>query len=197
MKAKRPMILSRSLLSLVCAASGLAVALLLVPGTALADHQHEGPGARQGTAKTKANVAAVVVSDAWVRATVPGQIGTGGFMTLRSKDGPLQLVGFTSPVAGSAELHEMAMDGNVMRMRPVASLDLPVGQAVELRPGGHHLMLMSLKAPLKAGSAVPLVLQLKAPDGRVLQQRVDVPVRSNAPAAAPAADAHEHHDHGH
>ena len=190
MKAKRSMILSRPLLSLVAAT-------LFVPVAAWADHQHPGPGAKHGSSKAQAKAAAVEVRGAWVRATVPGQSGTGGFMSLRSSDGPLQLLGFTSPVAGSAELHEMAMDGNVMRMRPVASLDLPVGQAVELKPGGHHLMLMSLKAPLKAGTSVPLVLKLKAPDGRVLEQQVSVPVRSSAPAAAPASQAHEHHDHQH
>lgn len=199
MKTKRSMFLSTPLLSLACAASGLVGATLLVPGTALADHQHPGAAATHGSARAKVKAAPVEVSGAWVRATVPGQSGTGGFMSLRSKDGPLQLLGFTSPVAGSAELHEMAMDGNVMRMRPVVSLDLPDGQAVELKPGGHHLMLMSLKAPLKAGSSVPLVLKLRSPDGRVLEQRVSVPVRSSAPApaAAQAADAHEHHDHGH
>lgn len=190
MKAKRLMILSRSLLSLVAAT-------LLVPVTAWADHQHQGPGAKHGSSGGQAKTTAVDVSGAWVRATVPGQSGTGGFMSLRSKDGPLQLLGFSTTVAGSAELHEMAMDGNVMRMRPVASLDLPVGQSVELKPGGHHLMLMSLKAPLKAGSSVPLVLKLKAPDGRLLEQRVSVPVRSSAPGAAPASQAHEHHDHQH
>lgn len=202
MKAKRSMFLTTPLLSLACAAGGLVgTAALLAPGTALADHQHPGTASTHGSAKpvvkTKAQVAAVEVSGAWVRATVPGQSGTGGFMSLRSKDGPLQLVGFSTPVAGSAELHEMAMDGNVMRMRPVASLDLPAGQAVELKPGGHHLMLMSLKTPLKAGASVPVVLQLKTPEGRVLEQRVSVPVRSAAPVGAPADDAHEHDHHDH
>ena len=131
------------------------------------------------------------VQGAWVRATVPGQSGTGGFMSLRSHTA-LQLVGFSTPVAGAAELHEMAMDGNVMRMRPVDGLELPAGQSVELKPGGHHLMLMALKRPLTAGSSVPLVLRFKAPDGKLLEQKMAVPVRAAAPTGTSALPAHDH-----
>ncbi|MFY9476643.1 MAG: copper chaperone PCu(A)C [Aquabacterium sp.] len=165
-------------------AAGLSAAVCTAP--ARADHDHAGgeshaPAAKATTAKP---AAFVDVQGAWVRATVPGQSGTGGFMSLRSPTAALQLVGFSTPVAGTAELHEMTMDGNVMRMRPVDGLDLPAGQTVELKPGGHHLMLMALKRPLTAGSTVPLVLRFKTPDGKLLEQKVAVPVRSAAPAGA-------------
>ena len=178
-------------------AAGLAAAVCAAP--ARADHDHaagessHAPAPKTTTAKAKEAKPAtfVDVQGAWVRATVPGQSGTGGFMSLRSHTA-LQLVGFSTPVAGAAELHEMAMDGNVMRMRPVDGLELPAGQSVELKPGGHHLMLMALKRPLTAGSSVPLVLRFKTPDGKLLEQKVAVPVRSAAPAGVPAAQVHDH-----
>jgi len=122
----------------------------------------------------------VQVSGAWIRATVKGQSGTGGFMQLLSTQA-LTLTGFASEVAGSTELHDMKMDGNVMRMRPIESLSLPPGQTVSLRPGGHHLMLMSLKQVLKEGDAVAITLLLKSEDGKVIRQEVMVPVKAQAP----------------
>src|SRR5690606_35058032 len=89
---------------------------------------------------TQAQAAPVEVRGAWVRPAVPGQSGTGGYMVLRSAQAAA-LVGVRSPVAASAEVHEMRMDGDVMRMRAIPSLPLPAGQDVALRPGGHHLML--------------------------------------------------------
>lgn len=181
--------LTMSLLSLACVAgAGLS------HGAWASDHHAPaGKGASQAV-PAKADV--VDVQGAWIRATVPGQSGTGGFMTLRSARGTLRLQGFASPVASTAELHEMAMDGQVMRMRPVAGLDLPEGQTVVLKPGGHHLMLMGLKQPLKTGDTVPLVLTFKTPEGALVAQTVQVPVRMTAPAAPTASQGHET-DHGH
>ena len=89
----------------------------------------------------------VDVQGAWARATVLGQKATGAFMKLTAKDGA-KLVGAASPVAGVTEVHEMKMEGDVMRMRAIPGLDLPAGKTVELKPGGYHVMLMDLKAPL-------------------------------------------------
>ncbi|MEI8157805.1 MAG: copper chaperone PCu(A)C, partial [Burkholderiales bacterium] len=84
----------------------------------------------------------VDVKDAWARATVPGQKATGAFMKLTAKEGT-KLVAISSPVAGVGEVHEMKMEGDVMKMRAVTGgLDLPAGKAVELKPGGYHVMLM-------------------------------------------------------
>lgn len=113
----------------------------------------------------------------WIRGTVPQQQSTGAFMTLKSTTGG-KLVSASSPAAGSTEIHEMAMDGNVMRMRPVASLDLPAGQPVELKPGGFHLMLMMLKAPLKAGDMVPITLVIEGKDGKRETIEVKAPVKA-------------------
>lgn len=139
--------------------------------------------------------AAVVVTDAWVRPSVAGQAGTGGFMTLTS-DQDLTLQGFSSPVASTAELHEMSLEGDVMRMRPIDALPLPKGQAVQLKPGGHHLMLIGLKTPLKVGTQVPVQLLLKDASGKLVKQRVKLPVLRAAPGPAePSAAQHDHHHH--
>ena len=123
----------------------------------------------------------VQVSDAWVRATVAGQKGTGAFMKLTAPEGAT-LVGAVSPVAGVVEIHEMAMEGNVMRMRALPKgLALPAGKAVELKPGGYHVMLMDLKQPLKAGEKVKLDLQIERKDKKVVTQPLEIEVRSVRP----------------
>lgn len=131
----------------------------------------------------------VKVDDAWVRATVKGQTASGGFMSLTSSR-DLTLIGFSTPAAGQAELHDMVMEGDVMRMRAIDALPLPAGQAVTLKPGpgGKHLMLMDLKRQLKEGEQVLLKLRLRTADGKALTQEVTVPVR-RMQATAPAQPA--------
>lgn len=133
-------------------------------------------------------LAQVQVTGAWARPAVPGQTGTGAFMTLNSKDGA-RLIGAASPVAGVVEIHEMAMDGTVMRMRPVTVIELPAGRDVQLKPGGHHVMLLDLKRPLKVGEKLPLQLRIETRDGKRVTQPIDVEVRT---APASHADAHKH-----
>ena len=124
--------------------------------------------------------AAVQVEQAWVRPSVPGQQGTGGYMKLTAQRS-LRVVRVSSPVAGVAEVHEMKMDGEVMTMRPVKALELPAGKTVELKPGGLHLMLMDLKQPLLAGGSVPLTLVLQ--DSRGVESRVTTKLRVSPSAA--------------
>ncbi len=119
--------------------------------------------------------AQVSVKDAWVRATVAQQKSTGAFMQLSSAK-PVRLVSVSSPVAGVAEVHEMKMEGGVMKMRAVEALDLPAGQTVELKPGSYHLMLMALKSPIKEGEAVPLSLVFEGAD----KKRETVEVKASA-----------------
>lgn len=124
----------------------------------------------------------VEVTDAWVRGTVTGQKGTGAFMNLMAKDGA-QLLGVSSPVAGVAEVHEMKMDGDIMKMRAVPHLDLPAGQVVQLKPGGYHLMLMDLNKSLAKGSTVPVTLYLQDTKGGKSQIELLLPVRAQSTAA--------------
>lgn len=133
---------------------------------------------------------AVEVQGAWVRASVPGQAGTGAFMQLTAREGA-RLVGVSSPVAGVAEVHEMRLEGDVMRMRAVPGLDLPAGKTVELKPGGYHVMLLDLKSALPKDSSVPLTLSFTDAKGQRSQLELKVPVK----AAAPAGAAHGGHKH--
>ena len=137
----------------------------------------------------------VEVSNAWVRATVQGQKGTGAFMNLTARDGA-RLVGISSPVAGVAAVHEMKMEGDVMKMRELPVLDLPAGKTVQLKPGGYHVMLMDLKQPLPKDSTVPRTLRFQ--DAKGVESRLDVslPVSTVAPSAM-AGTAAEHGAHKH
>jgi copper(I)-binding protein len=125
----------------------------------------------------------VSVSGAWVRPAVKGQSGTGGYLTLHTRDAVV-LMGLKSSVAGEAELHEMRMSGDVMEMRPVPSLALKAGEVLKLAPGGQHLMLMGLKRPLLAGETVPLTLKFKTPQGQRFEVQVNATVQVKAPEPA-------------
>jgi copper(I)-binding protein len=102
-----------------------------------------------------------------------------------------------SPVAGVAEIHEMKMEGDVMRMRAIAALDLPAGKSVALRPGGYHLMLMDLKQPLVKDTQVPVTLRFADAQGKTSEMQLSLPIALTAPAGAPKAaaghGAHKHH----
>ena len=108
----------------------------------------------------------VDVKDAWVRTTVQGQMATGAFMKLTAKDGA-KLVGASSPAAGVVEVHEMKMDGDVMKMRALAD---------------------GLKAALPKDSTVPMTLVFKDAKGMESKVEIKVPVATAAPGA-PAAKA--------
>lgn len=136
-----------------------------------------------GCMAAMAQTAAVKVDGAWARATVQGQKGSGAFMSLTAKDAT-QLVGISTPVAGVAEVHEMKMEGDVMKMRALPSLDLPAGKRVDLNPGGYHIMLMDLKAPLAKGSTVPVTLLFKDAKGVESKLELKLPVATAAPGAA-------------
>lgn len=117
--------------------------------------------------------AEVTVQNAWVRATVPQQKVAGVFFDIQTTEN-LQLVEVQSSVAANAELHEMKLENDVMRMRPVEKLELPAGKKVNLKPGGYHLMLMGLKNQIKVGDVIPLRLILQ--DKNKKQQIVDIKV---------------------
>jgi periplasmic copper chaperone A len=124
----------------------------------------------------------VDVQGAWTRATVQGQKATGAFMKLTAKEGA-KLVSASSPVAGVVEIHEMKMEGDVMKMRAIpGGLDLPAGKAVELKPGGYHVMLMDLKTSLVKDTTVPLTLVFKDVKGVESKTELKVPVATAAPA---------------
>jgi copper(I)-binding protein len=109
-------------------------------------------------------MAQVTVTEPWVRATVPAAKASGAFMQLKSAR-DARLLEVRSDVAASVEIHQMVMDGQTMKMRPVQGVDLPAGKTVSLVSGGYHVMLMGLKQQMKAGETVPLTLVVQTRGG--------------------------------
>ena len=135
----------------------------------------------------------VDITDAWVRATVQGQKATGAFMSLTAKKAT-RLVGVKTDAAAVAEVHEMSMDKDVMRMRPIPALELPAGKTVTLKPGSYHVMLMNLKEPLPVDSHVQLTLLFEDAAGVKSQQELHLMTTAKAPGADDKpADAHHNH----
>jgi copper(I)-binding protein len=136
-------------------------------------------------------MAQVTVKDPWVRATVSQQRVTGAFMQITSVQ-DARLVETKSPVAGVVEVHEMTMDKDVMKMRALPSgLDLPAGKAVELKPGGYHIMLMDLKQQVKEGDTVLVTLVVEGKD----KKRTTLDVRAPVKALATPAKVDAEHKH--
>jgi len=130
-------------------------------------------------ARAQAQVAA---ENAWSRATPPGA-GVGAIYLTLASPADDTLTGVSSPAASAAQVHEMAMDGAVMRMRELSTgLALPAGQKVSLQPGGYHIMLVGLKAPLKQGETVPVHLTF----AKSAPLDITVPVSALGAAKAPA-----------
>jgi hypothetical protein len=133
--------------------------------------------------------AQVTATDPWVRGTVTGQKATGAFMQLKSP-ADTALVAAASPVAKIVEIHEMKMEGGMMKMKAIDKLALPAGKAVDLKPGGYHVMLMDLVGPLKDGETVPLQLTFEDQAGR--KQTVDVKAVVRPLAAGGTSPAAKH-----
>ena len=133
-------------------------------------------------------LAQTTVKDAWVRGTVAQQKATGAFFSITSAAGG-KLVSVSSPAAGVVEIHEMKMDGSTMQMRALPNgLDLPAGKAVALKPGGLHVMMMDLKAPLAAGQTIAVTLVVEGKDGK--KETITVKALVKALGAAPAEHKH-------
>ena len=118
--------------------------------------------------------AGVKVTHVWAKSTAPGQTVAGAYLNVVS-NAPAALVRAESPAAKLVELHEMKMEGDVMKMRAVPKIDLPAGKEVKLEPGGLHVMLIDLKQPLKVGEKVPLTLVFDA-GGNTEKLNVDAEV---------------------
>jgi periplasmic copper chaperone A len=105
----------------------------------------------------------LVISQAWSRATPKGAKIGGGYLTIENKgSAPDRLIGGSSDVAGSIQVHEMTVINGVMKMRPLENgLTIDPGKTVKLAPGGYHLMLMDLKSPLKQGDKLPITLEFE------------------------------------
>ena len=155
-----------------------------------AGHMHdEAPAAVEQAVAPSQVQGGIAVQNAWVRPTVGEQDATGAYLTITSQE-PLALVGVATPAAETAEVHEMKMDGDIMRMRMAERIEIKAGEALELKPGGYHLMLMALTAPIQAGQEIELSLQFEKADG----SKIEMPVK--AVAGQNAGGAGHHHDGG-
>jgi copper(I)-binding protein len=107
-------------------------------------------------------LAQIKIENAWSRATAPGAKIAAGYMTIRNASKTAdKLLSVTSPAAEKVETHVTVKDGDIFRMREVKGYDVPAGGAFELKPGGAHLMLVNVRAPLKEGDKVPLTLRFE------------------------------------
>lgn len=105
----------------------------------------------------------LLISQAWSRATPGGAKVAGGYLTIENKGTTAdRLVSVSADIAGKSEIHEMAMDNGVMKMRPLdKGLAIEPGKTVKFAPGGYHLMLQDLKGAFKQGDKVPVTLQFE------------------------------------
>lgn len=137
--------------------------------------------------------AQVSVKDPWVRATVAQQKATGAFMQITSARNA-RLVEVKTPVAGVVEIHQMSMEKDVMRMRAMPKgLELPAGKTVELKSGGYHIMLLSLKQQMKEGAEVPMTLIVEDEDKKRSTIEIKAPVKPLVAASGMGAMS----KHGH
>lgn len=133
------------------------------------------------------------ISQIWARATAPGAASGGGFLKIENKGPADRLVSASAGVSNEVELHSMRMDGNIMRMEKLdKGIEIPAGASVELKPGGFHIMLIGLKAPLREGERFPLKLRFE----KAGEISVDMDIGSLG-AAGPAAGGMDHSKHMH
>ena len=107
----------------------------------------------------EAKLGKLKIEGAYIRSTAPAQSVAGGFMKIENLGTVDQLIAASSPSAVEVQLHEMSMDGNIMKMRQIKEILVPAGSSTDLKPGGFHLMLIGIKSPLKVGDSVPLKLK--------------------------------------
>lgn len=155
-------------------------ALLSLAGAAVAhgDHKHGEEG----------HVHAVYP---FAYASAPGAQAGGAYVTLENKGPADRLVAARADVSERVEIHEHRMEDGVMKMREVEGIDLPEGGAIEMKPGGYHVMFMGLKAPLEAGGTIPVTLVFES--GAELS--VEVPVIERGEKPAHGHSGHSGHSH--
>ncbi|WP_375598680.1 copper chaperone PCu(A)C [Devosia sp. Naph2] len=156
-----------------------APSLTLVAG-GMDEHAHH--GAMDAPAET--SIGDLTISGAFTRATLPNAPVAGGFLTLTNNGtADDRLVAVQSPIAKEGQIHEMTMEGDVMKMRQLAGgLVIPAGETVVLEPGGHHMMFMGLTGPIAEGDAVPVTLTFEKA-GTITLDLIAAGSAADAPAA--------------
>jgi copper(I)-binding protein len=134
-----------------------------------------------------------MIEGPWARATPGGAQVAGGYMKITNTGTDAdRLVGGSLPIASEVEVHEMAMSGNVMKMRRLAEgLEIKPGQTVELKPGSYHLMFTGLRSGLKAGQTVKGTLAFEKAGTVEVEYKV-VPIGAQSGGGAKGG-GHSHH----
>ena len=128
---------------------GLLVALVLLPTAAPLFAQEY-------------KIKSLVIEHPFARATPPAAVVAGAYLKVKNNGKESdRLVGASSPVAKETEVHEMHLEGGVMRMRAVSGIDIKPGATIALQPGGYHVMLKGLTRPLVEGDKFPLTLSFE------------------------------------
>lgn len=175
-------IIRGAILSIAASTFSLAA---IATGPALAQHSS---GQIHGAAAPTYKVGNLVITTPWARATPKGAPVAGGYLIITNYGSEAdRLVGGSFAAAGRFEVHEMKVEGGIMKMRPLANgLEIKPGETIELKPGGYHLMFMGLKQQLKAGETVKGTLEF-AKAGKV---EVSYPVRAQG---SPGTGGHRSH----
>ena len=157
--------------------------------------QHAGHGAVEASSAAAKvyKVGAITVEAPWARATPGGAQVAGGYMKITNNGKEAdRLIGGSVPFAGRFEIHEMSMDGGMMKMRELTKgIAIKPGETVELTPGGYHLMFQELKTGLKQGQTVKGTLVFEKAGKVDVEYRVG-PIGGNAPSGG-ASGEHSHH----
>ena len=133
-------------------------------------------------------IGSIKIGHPWTRATAPGAKTGGGFLKLENKGSEDRLVSASATVSEAVELHSMSMEGDVMKMRKLdKGIELPAGKTVELKPGGLHMMLVGLKAPLKEGQSFALKLKFEKAGEITVDVKIDK-LGASAPADVHTGD---------
>ncbi|HRY23892.1 MAG: copper chaperone PCu(A)C [Geminicoccaceae bacterium] len=135
-------------------------------------------------------VGEITIDHPWARATAAQQANGAAYLVVDNGGEADRILGAASPVAGRVELHNHIDDNGVMRMRRVEAIDLPAGETTALAPGGLHIMLFELGAPLVVGETFPLTLTLEQAGA------VEVEVTVEPVSYGIGGDAKGHQGHG-
>jgi copper(I)-binding protein len=190
MDAGQPHIVDGNAKQLAVAVQALAPGIYTVVWHATSVDTHKTDGSYHFTVAAS-DASGISIEHVWARASAGTATTGAAYLTVTDTGRPDRLVGASTPAATSAQLHETIHDNGVMKMRPVAAVELAPGKPVTFSPGGYHVMLIGLKAPLKAGDSVPLTLNFEH------AQPITVTIQIEAVGKVEAMGASGmEHDHG-
>lgn len=124
----------------------------------------------------------ISVQDPYVRLAPPNAPATGAFMVIKNNgDKDVKVLKADNPVSNVTELHTHLNEGGVMKMRPLAAIDIKAKGEAVLKPGGMHVMMINLKAPMKEGDMVPITLTFADGSSKQFDARVIRPMAAAMP----------------